>query len=97
MAAFFDGTPLYLQVSVVLSSSLMLVAAWLIIRENRIAALLLLLSVIVYFLSMVVPAFSRHGWQLFSQFIPAFYWSLAMRLSLTLLAYHLLHRASLRG
>ena len=90
-------TPLHLQVSVVLSGSLMLVAGWFLLRANQVAVFLLAAAALVYFLSIVVPAYSRHGTELFTQLIPAFYWSLTIRVSLIAFSYYALRRQTFSG
>lgn len=96
-SVFAEGTPVHLQLTAAASGALMLVAGWLILRANRTAVPLLVLAAAVYFLSMVVPAYSRHGTQLFAQLIPAFYLSMVIRLGFALLAHFLLNRVAVRA
>lgn len=93
---FIEGTAVYLQVSATVSSLLMFAASWFVSRASRVAVLLLLVAAVVYFLSMVVPAYSRHGMQAFAQLIPAFYLSLLVRVGFALCAHFLLNRVAAR-
>ena len=90
-------TPVYLQVTGVVSGFLALAAVWLLLRANRLAVAMLLVAAAIYFFSMVIPGFSRHGTQVFSALMPAFYVSVAIRLAFAALAHYVLSRLAVRA
>jgi len=81
-----DLLPL-LRAAAFASGALVLVAAWLLFRFNRVALLVLWLSLAIYVASIFGPALVRHGSEVFASLIPAFYWSVAARLALVLAAH----------
>ena len=78
-----DVTPMLRGASLV-TGVLLLVAAWLLFNLKRAALSLLWLSLAMYVGAIFVPALLRHGNEVFSSLIPAFYWSVGIRLSLAL-------------
>ncbi|WP_172203475.1 hypothetical protein [Niveibacterium sp. COAC-50] len=95
-ALLVADAPLYLRLCSAASGALMIGGAVQLFRAKRTALALLWLSVATYALSILVPGTAKHGLSVFNHTISAFYWSLATRISLALLA-HIALRRSLAG
>jgi len=81
-ALFLDDVTPFLRVSSTTSGSLLLIGAWLLLLQRRWAVALFGLSATVYLLSILLPAFERHGSEAFSALMSAFYWSAGFRVFL---------------
>jgi peptidoglycan/LPS O-acetylase OafA/YrhL len=93
-ALFMEDVTLMLRLSSFLSGAFLLVGAGLLLRQWRWSVLLLWLSAMVYFLSIVLPAFARHGSGAFSVLMNAFYWSVGFRVFLAIAAHLALKHAA---
>ena len=78
-----DVTPMLRGASFI-TGALLLAAAWQLFNLKRTALSLLWLSLAIYVGTIFVPSLLRHGNEVFGSLIPAFYWSVSMRLSLAL-------------
>lgn len=91
-ALFLDDVSLLLRSTSLLGGALLIVGAGMLLADRRESIALLWLSALVYFLSIVWPAFSRHGSAAFSVLMDAFYWSLGFRVLLPIAAHVVLAR-----
>jgi hypothetical protein len=80
-----DITP-FLRSASMLVAALLVAAAWLLAHKRKTAVPLLWLSAAAYAAAIVLPALQRHGPSAFSVQMPAFYWSLGLRVLLAVLA-----------
>jgi hypothetical protein len=87
----------YFQLGAIAVGLLMLAGSCLVHLGNRFAVALLLLSAGAYFLLMVIPGTFKHGIHVFETLMPAFYFSVATRLALAGLAFHVLTRSCARA
>ncbi len=93
-ALFMEDVEQMLRLSSFLSGAFLLVGADMLVRQRRWSVLLIWLSAIVYFLSIVLPAFGLHGSDAFSMLMNAFYWSVGVRVFLAIAAHLALKRAA---
>jgi|SRR6478672_2286483 len=91
-ALFLDDVSLLLRSTSLVVGALLVVGAGLLFAERRESVAVLWLSALVYFLSIVWPAFNRHGSAAFSVLMDAFYWSLGIRVLLPIAAQVVLAR-----
>jgi hypothetical protein len=75
-----DTTP-FLRATALLSGVLLLIAAWLLIRERKAAVAFLWLSAAVYVFSIVYPGLLRYGTGVFGVLMATFYWSVGARIA----------------
>ena len=84
-----QGVPPIQQIVTPINGVLLVLAAWLLFQQKRLAPGLLLVSAIAYFLSYAWPRVASNGPVGFTMFMPAFYYSVAMRVVLAAIAYWL--------
>lgn len=85
-ALFLDDVSLLLRVSSILAGGLLVAGAGLLLAARGWAVAMFWISALIYFLSIVWPAFNRHGTMTFSLMMDAFYWSLGFRVFLAVAA-----------
>lgn len=88
-----DVTPL-LRATTFAAGTLLLVAAWLLFQFRRSAVSVLWLSLAIYAASILYPAFQRHGQEVLSALVPAFYWSMLVRVALVIGAHTVLKQSA---
>jgi hypothetical protein len=93
-ALWLDDTSSFLRATSATAGALLVLAAWQLWLKKSSAVAILWLSVAVYFASIFIPALARHGAEVFSALIPAFYWSLSVRVVLSVLAYFVVTSAA---
>jgi hypothetical protein len=78
--------------SMIAQAVLLLAAGWFLYKRSALAAAILAISAVYYFLGGWYAAYSRN--LSISVLIPAFYWSLALRVLVVLFVFYLLKRPS---
>ena len=86
-ALFLDDVSLLLHVSSILAGGLLVAGAGSLLAARGWAVAMFWISALVYFLSIVWPAFNQHGTMTFSLLMAAFYWSLGVRVFLAVAAH----------
>jgi hypothetical protein len=83
-AVFFEDVTPLLRTSTFAAGTLLLLAGWLLFQFKRSALPVLWLSLVIYLASIFYPTFQRHGPEVLSALLPAFYWSMLVRLALVI-------------
>jgi hypothetical protein len=91
-----DVTPIF-RVHSFLVGGFLVVGAVLLSKGRKAGVWLLWLSACIYFLMMFIPALYRHGSSVFSALMGMFYWSVASRLALAIIAQRILARSKVHG
>ena len=77
-----------------ISAILLFSGGYLLIRNNLVSRWLLIGSVVFYFLGATIPYWSMHGFGVFERLIDNFYFSLSVRVLLTLIAIYAIHKVT---